>query len=362
MSMVAERVLRIGPPGPAAGYRLAAPPAPTSPVPEVPLRSADGFAIGARTATAGAVLFAVFYPLLVIGEVIADGQGRILPTVALTVPILALHVWFVWECAHGGRPRAPWPTVVALAVLVAAGFAISLPVWWAEQAHIVLAATVLLLRGRSRIAATAVVLAALVYVLRDLRTVEAVYTAWLVLWRAGQTVAFTWFAVALRRLVATRRALADEALLAERHRIDGQLDRTVGAAIASVATGAEELATRARSGGVVAAGEIETVTDRSRAALADVRLVARSYRSTTLSDELAAAERLLTDAGVAARVVPPVPPLGPSATAAVRDELRAALRELLGDASVLSCELAVVEPGEGTADARLDVRVERSVG
>jgi signal transduction histidine kinase len=316
--------------------------------------------VGVRLATSGAVLFAALYPLLGLGALVSDpGTPAVVLVcaVALVAPILGLHVRAVWVVAHGRDPAAPAVTVGALALLVAAGLPLTgwSPHWW-EQSHVVLATAVLLLRGRWRVAVVAgclVVLACLV----GAGLVASLNGAWLVLWRAGETLAFTWFAAVLRRLVAAREALAAEVLLAERRRIDEHLERTLGDAIAAVAVGAGELAGRTAAGAWVSAEDVDAVVVRAQSAMAEVRRVARSYRQASLSGELATTAQLLADAGIAFRVDAPDGPLEGEAVAVVRRELPGVLADVLADQRVRACELVLVP--DGAAGVRLTVHVER---
>jgi hypothetical protein len=348
----------------ASGYRRPALPSRTHATPEVQLRSRFGHrwgsAVGVRLATSGAVLFAAIYPLLGLGALVSHPGTTVVVLVcaaALVVPILGLHVRAVWVVAHGRDPALPAVTVAALALLVVAGVPLTgwSPHWW-EQAHVVLATAVLLLRGRWRVAVVAGCLVVLAYLI-GARLVAPVHGGWLVLWRAGETLAFTWFAAVLRRLVAAREALAEEVLLAERCRIDEQLERTLGDAIAGVAAGAGELAGRRAAGASVCAEEVDAVVVRAQSAMAEVRRVARSYRQGSLREELATTARLLADAGIAFRVDAPGGPLDGEAVAVVRRELPGVLADVLADQRVRACELVLVP--DGAAGVRLTVHVER---
>ncbi len=347
-----------------AGYRRPVRPPTMHAAPEVQLRSRfgtrRGFAVGVPLATSVAVFFAAYYPLHGLGGIVVNPEAPAavrVGAVALVVPILGLHVRAVWDVAHGRDPAWTAVIVVALALLVIAG--VPLTDWspyWLDQAHVVLATAVLLLRGRWRVAVVVcclVVLACLI----GAGLVEPVHGGWLVLWRAGETLAFTWFADVLRRLAAAREALAAEALLAERRRIDEQLERTLGGVIAAVAAGAGELAGRGAAGASVSADEIDAVVVRAQTAMAEVRRVARSYRQGSLRAELATTAQLLADAGIAFRLDAPVEPLDEDAVAAVRRELPGVLAEVLADQRVRACELVLVS--DGAAGARLAVHVER---
>jgi two-component system, NarL family, sensor histidine kinase DesK len=344
-------------------YRRAAHPATTRPLPEVQLRSVNGthrrFAVGVRLASASAVFLAAYYLCFELGGVVSPAD---LPdavrvwAVVLFVPVFALHVRAVWTVVHGGVGARPALTVAALALLAVVG--VPLTGWspyWQMLLHVVLATAVLLLRGRWRVAVVAVFLVALACLV-GAGVFDPVNGGWLVLWRAAETFAFTWFAAVLRRLEASREELAGEVLLAERRHIDEQLERTLGAAIAAVAASAGELADRAGTGAPVTPAEVDAVVVQAQATMAEVRGVARAYRQGSLRAELATTAALLADAGIEFRVQLPDGALDGDAVGVVRRELPGVLADVLADQTVHSCTLSIVQDAAG---ARLAVHIER---
>lgn len=341
------------------GSRAAAPAAAQVRHAEVALARTSGPARWVRRCTAGALLVTALYVLSAGSDVVAFSEGWGRPDVVAvlaTVVLVPLHLRHVWFAAHGLRPPAGGWTLAAVTVVVFATLPlIDMNRWWLAQLHLAAVAAVVVLRRPWNVVGAAVVLAAgvaLALVIGPGPETLAI-VAWLLPWRFGATIAMIWLAVALRRLAAAQAEAENQAVVAERQRIDGELDTTLGTAIAAVA----ERATRLAEQHPPSADDIEALIERARSALADARRLARSYRRSSLDEELAATVRILTDAGITTRLRGPVGEHPRPVADGIRLTMRATVAELLAAADVRSCELAVV--GRGAA-ARLVVRTERA--
>lgn len=106
-----------------------------------------------------------------------------------------------------------------------------------------------------------------------------------------------------RDLERTRADLARAQVLAERARVSRDLHDLLGRDLAAISLKVELARRYQRAGrdGDVASG-LEEVLALSHAAAGDLRALVTGYRTVTLRAELAAAERLLTDAGVRCEV------------------------------------------------------------
>jgi two-component system sensor histidine kinase DesK len=140
-----------------------------------------------------------------------------------------------------------------------------------------------------------------------------------------------WLVRAARQLAADRLALAEEAVVRERLRIDGELRRTVGAALETIA------ATASRADGLAddqlsaAEAELGVLVDRSRRTLAEARRLLSRYREASLQGELETAAALLAAAGIPIHVELPRGELAEGDDEAARVALRRDLARLLHD-------------------------------
>lgn len=106
-----------------------------------------------------------------------------------------------------------------------------------------------------------------------------------------------------RELELARAELAHAEVLAERVRVSRDLHDLLGRNLAAISLKVELARRHQRGGrGEALAGELDDVLGLSHAAAADLRALVAGYRVLTLETELAAAVRLLTDAGVRCEV------------------------------------------------------------
>ncbi|MEW9265238.1 histidine kinase [Kineococcus endophyticus] len=106
-----------------------------------------------------------------------------------------------------------------------------------------------------------------------------------------------------RELELARAELAHAEVLAERVRVSRDLHDLLGRNLAAISLKVELARRHQRGGrGEALAGELDDVLGLSHAAAADLRALVAGYRVLTVRTELAAAVRLLTDAGVRCEV------------------------------------------------------------
>jgi two-component system sensor histidine kinase DesK len=268
----------------------------------------------------------------------------------------------VRAAAEGSRaPGGAWTLAVLTAVVAVA--ALPLGDLWLPTFHVVAVSALLVLRPRWALAVVAVVVAAQVplplLLDSELRAASSYYAV-TVLWRAAAVFVPIWLVGAVRRLEAAQRALADEAVVRERLRIDGELRLTLGAALLSIEVRGERATTLVDDGAGGGTGdpltdELRALVGGARQTLAQARQMVNGYQRTSLSAEIDTAATLLGAAGIPTRVVRV--PDGADADADVADEaLRSALRadiaRLLREAVAGACVITVDRRGGGV---RVDV-------
>ena len=111
-----------------------------------------------------------------------------------------------------------------------------------------------------------------------------------------------WLVAALRRLRIARVALADEALAAERRRLDGELRRTVGAELAVVVERGTRAGGLVRTDTTSAAAELRELVDGTRRTLAAARRLIARYKIVSPRARLDTAAALLRTVGIEAHV------------------------------------------------------------
>jgi signal transduction histidine kinase len=176
-------------------------------------------------------------------------------------------------------------------------------------------------------------------------------------WGAISFAALVWLARIITALATARRRLAARAVVAERQRIDDEVDRAIGSALEHIIARGEAAATRVLAGDrLAAASELRMLTEQSREALAEARGLLGGYRRVSAEAELRAAITLLAAGGVRADLEIPAAGLPPELPAEVRTRLRTLVAEALradehGDRSLRVLAIAVSD-GRLTAELR----------
>src|SRR5215510_13825209 len=208
-----------------------------------------------RLATAAAVGCSVVLPLLELARIAAGwtpSPGHAPLAVVATACYLPLYVRHVWYAARGCRPPGAGWTLLAMAVVIL-GVLPFIGTGWLTSLDS-LAVSVLIIVGlpwsllavASLVAATAPLAAAF-----GDADWAAFYTV-SVVWRGAVVFVLVWLVGAARRLEHARLLLAEQALAHERRRIDGELRRTLGAAL-------EAIAAQGRRASALAAGDAPAV-------------------------------------------------------------------------------------------------------
>lgn len=270
---------------------------------------------------------------LALTPVYNSGQRSVLLTFALMTLYMPMVGYLVWSAAHLRRPRGGEWMLAATAAIIAAGVFVVGNEWQLTFAHLLVSTLVVLPRPWSIVGGCLVVAAVVPVDLLVDPAPAPLWTMLVVVQRAGAVLVPTWFAGALRELRAVREDLASQAVLRERIRIDGELTRTVGDSLATIADRGEAIAVQAGADAESARGELRALVDGARRTLAVARRLIRAYQRVPLRTELETAMALLSAAGVSARLVLPDGALPRYADPRLRKALRAAVECLLHDES-----------------------------
>lgn len=325
------------------------------------LHDLDRFGPLVRFAGPATMAYAAVFPLVQVGLIAestvlwqggyADGAWALLATVVY----LPLYLHVVRHAVRGRRAPAGGWALVALTGVVAA--ALPLGDLWLPTFHVVAVAALLVLRPPWSLGAFATVVAVqapLAVLLDSLVQAAPAYYTVTVLWRSAAVFVPIWLVGAVRRLQEERQALADEAVVRERLRIDTELRATLGTALEAIERQGREALVLMDGDRAPLEDGLRSIVDGARRTLAQARQVVTGYQQATLAAELDTAASLLTAAGVETRVVLPPEGVPSMVDDGLRTALRADIARLLRDDATRACliTVTVTRPPEGV---RVDV-------
>ena len=303
-----------------------------------------------RFAVPAALTYSAVFPVVQVG-VIAEswggGYGKAAWALAATAAFLPLHLRHVAHAVRGTRPPGGVWTLAAMTALVV-GVTPMVGSHWLPTYHALVVSALIVLRPPwSLLGASAVVAAQapLAQALGSLVPAAGSYYTLTAIWRAASVFVPVWLVRAVLQLQATRRALADEAVVRERVRIDAELRQTLGAALGAIVDRGELAGSLVGHDHDALGPELRDLVDGSRRALADARQLIGGYQRGSLRAEVDTAAALLTAGGLRTRVVLPDGPFPDTLDVAARSALRAATARMLRDDTARGCAITVTSQG-----------------
>lgn len=247
-----------------------------------------------RLATLGAIAFSVMLPLsqFALFQWVEPTDDTATAAV-LTAAVVALSLWHVSYGLRGIRPPyAPLSLTLMLAVVVAGEAAFG-AAWGLMFASVAASALIVLRSPWSLLSFGAVLVAVGLLGDADLG-LPGGYLVGAVSFRAVTLFVLVWIVAATWRLAQARVALAEQAVVAERSRIEDELRDTLAVAL-------ERLAEEARLTRNLIDGEdfeaarraLESLVARSRTTFAGARETVADYRRSAPSAELETVSKLL---------------------------------------------------------------------
>ena len=309
-----------------------------------------------RLATAAAVGCSIVLPLLELARIAAGwtpSPGHAPLALVATACYLPLYVRHVWYAARGSRPAGAGWTLLAMAVVILGALPLIGTSWLISLHSLAVSVLIIARPPWSLLAAASLVTAtAPLAIAFGHPQWMAFYTVSVICWGAAVFV-LVWLVGATRRLEYARLLLAEEALARERQRIDGELRRTLGAALEAIAASGQRASALAGVDRAALEDELRALVEGSRRALAQARRTIRGYQRPSLRAELDTAAALLTAAGISTRLELPRGELPETAGADARAALRAAVAVLLRDDGARCCSIVVTRQD---GRARLEIR------
>lgn len=294
-------------------------------------------------ATAAAVAYSVALPLLRLYFIATDPseQGRTVYAVAAMAGYLPLQVWLVLSAARGSWGRAQtWALAAIAAVMIGMLPVIGAP--WVGILYMLAALVLVSVRWPWALLLYGILVAA-----PTLLTFAFGQPQWALYFTTGMLMFPVPLAVGIwsirgaRELQAARLALAEEAVVRERLRIDGDLRETLGVGLEEIATRGEWAWELAASDPPASAQELRGLVGGARRTLVDARRMVTRYREVSLDAELETAATLLSAAGIDVRLELPPGELSEPIDASERAALRREITRLLGETAQASLTITV---------------------
>src|SRR5215472_13917620 len=241
-----------------------------------------------RLAAVAAVGCSVVLPLLELARIAVGWTprpGHVTLALVATACYLPLYVGHVWYAARGCRPPGAGWTLLGMAVVILGALPFIGTSWLTSLDSLAVSVLIIvglpwsLLAVASLVAATAPLAAAF-----GDADWAAFYTV-SVVWRGAVVFVLVWLVGAARRLEHARLLLAEQALARERLRIDGELRRTLGAALEAIAAGGRRASALTAGDAAVLEDELRALVEGSRRALAQARRMIRGYQRLSLRAE-----------------------------------------------------------------------------
>jgi two-component system, NarL family, sensor histidine kinase DesK len=234
---------------------------------------------------------------------LGDARGAALAA----VPALALHLRHVDAGLRGERPAGGAWTLAALALvnvlalwLVGVGWLMNLASLAVSVLLVVRGPWAAWLAGLVVLAPFALFAIPSFFIPSPSPSIEvpsALYFVLTIGWRTVTQYVPTRLVAAIRQLDATRRELAEQAVVGERLRIDAQLGSDLGPALERIIARARTAISFAGADAGAAAEELRRLVGDARRTITDARRVAAGFRDASLRLELDAAVALLAAAG-----------------------------------------------------------------
>jgi hypothetical protein len=288
------------------------------------------------------VVYAAGIPLWSLGRVLSTSQraSTVAAAVAATACCLPLQLWLLVPAARAQRRRRAGLLIAAFAAISLAAFPFIGVAWFAAGEELAVLLVVYLPPRWSfpLVACLAAVPAGLA--LGGIDRVSAGYFSQNTLFWPLTIGLLIWLVRAAAELRATRRELADSALIGERVRMNDEFGATLGTALELIISAGERAGSLARTDPGGAERELRALTAASRRALTQTRGLVSRYQAITVRSEVRTAVALLAAAGVSAQVAVPAAALGQELRgqqqAAFRGDLTAVLRDDAATGCVIS--------------------------
>ena len=311
-----------------------------------------------RLAAVAAVGCSVVLPLLELARIVAGwtpSPGRATLVLVATACYLPLYVQHVWYAARGRRPAGAGWTLLAMAVVILGALPFIGTSWLISLHSLAVSVLIIVAPPWSLLAAAGLVAATAPLAVAFGHPQWAAFYIVSVIWRGAAVFVLVWLVGAARRLEHARLLLAEQALARERLRIDGELRRTLGAALEAIAARGRRASAQAAGDAAALEDELRALVEGSRRALAQARQMIRGYQRLSLRAELDAAAALLTAAGISTRLELPRGELPEAVDAAPRAALRTAVARLLREDAARRCSIVVTrQDGQVRLELRAD--------
>jgi two-component system sensor histidine kinase DesK len=299
--------------------------------------------------------FVVLAPLFVIYRRPWPGAGEVTVIILLAAAAGLLQLRHSLAAAEGRRP-AWWPLTFLAIVALCYG-----PMWvynwdWSTPQWFVVSSGLMLLRGRLAVAVAILpMVGTAVLDVRSLHEFGVPFETMYIVWPIYQVLVLLMGTVALVGSVRLVRAvdqlrearleMAELAVGRERLRVSRDLHDLLGQSLSAVSLKGDLALRLLQTDADAARAEIESLTEVARGALRDVRAVAKDEHAVSLRTEVAAAEALLSAAGIDTAVAVDLDGVPPRAEQVLAWAVREAATNVLRHSDATACQIVASREG-----------------
>ncbi|NUT45766.1 MAG: hypothetical protein HOV94_00400 [Saccharothrix sp.] len=268
-----------------------------------------------------------------------------LVAVTATALYLPLHLWHIHHAMHGRRPAGTGWSLAAMALIIFAVLPLT-GLHWLGALYPLGASVLVLLRPRWSVPVFGGLVA-----LPEVIALVVGRPEWGVYFFPGVMLfglvlaVPVWLIATVRELRAATDAVAEQAIVRERVRVEREVRGALGTALTSIVHDGELAARQAVTAPELAESRLRGMIRTAREALGDGRALVARFQPRGLRAELTSAATVLRSAGVEVRLALPtdVPDDAPSDT--LLTALRVEVVRLLQDDDVRECTIGLVGPG-----------------
>ena len=278
------------------------------------------------------ILLAAFIPV---------EPGHALQVLVLCALVTPPGLWLLLTAARNTQPRGRWWVFGAVALGIVGALPIVRTDWLRALALLTALVLVLVPRPWSFVLAAGLAAAPALLAIWFGHPNSAGFFTFSLLIHGVTLAMLVWLVAKAREARDAREALAREAVIRERLRIDDELRQTLGTALEGVAARASRAGRLAAVDPAASAREIAAATDNARRTLAEARRMVTRYRAVSLRAEVSTAAALLAAAGIRTRVDLPADDEDQETPARLRTALHAGTARLLRAHAVQECVIVI---------------------
>jgi signal transduction histidine kinase len=305
-----------------------------------------------RLATWAAVAWSVAQPMIRLYDIavlptsLGGISGRAMYAAVAVASYLPVQVWLVLSATRGPLGRRQRLGLAALAAVMV-GMIPVVGVGWVGILYMLAALVLVAFRPPWSLLPYAALVAAPLPLTLALGQPEwaAYFTVGMLIFSVPLAIGI-WLIRGVRQLQDARLELAEQAVVRERQRIDGEVRESVGVRLTAIVAQGRRVGEMAAEDPAGAVPELRVLIDDARRTLAETRRMVTRYREVSLLAELETVATLLSAAGIDTHLDLP-PELPDAVDEEDRESLRRDVADLLGEIAPADSVTIAVTPHRG---------------